>query len=945
MLMQNHDFDESKGTSVRLSKSDRLEVVPDTVCKSEKEALLQTQAGLPSVQERRIHDFCVVDSKGNLEPLESLSFARPRSLKISGLIYPRDGAMTKASGRRVAKFGPIQSYSVGLNGPSVVIRIDTKLATYVAMRPNASYRKSFENLSDQAEIAFEVFKALNPSSGGNINSRFEEVIARLARTKVTKKFSSTREGLLINGRFVLEQLRKAGAEAGGCMKNVAECEFYKALEFESQNYTYVGTQRGTEANRVVIKADSDASNHQVDAQALADQQLAMQLQAKLDREMNARTSNFVGAKDSQAYVKVNEEEIADDYPLPQQYIKEEEEMDEFILYDEEMENLCPEDLPKRILTDYSIYNGDGFLSSLELLPMWSGIDPDVELYASGLIIEGTSDCQIGADASGSCLGSSTKKEQEPNGMRMSLSQIREWVVELGPEMVFISIRTDIGWYSLSVPSIKYKPWAQVVMKCATIASKILQVICEESRASKVSFIDIVKRLSTESKDSKTYISNKVCPMRLIISLWCSDSAFYVKATSVERFLSVHAQILLSCFQHFPMESVRKCGFVSTLKEKLNSLKHSKLYVTSARSRWRGTNRNPMKDRAAGTRAKPMTATATTMIKSVWQMYFNAPKGSMDGDKDIAHEVEEDENEEAEDDATETALASNLEDKAQASEIIGYPIDKLVEKFMSKIQRKESSWSLEDPFSSKKAVCSYSKAKNRDIVISVGDSVKLSNNTIGVVQALWESKNKKLVQIRELKQGFDTVLGDAASDEELFLTTTVETFSLGQLEGKLKCTRKCRAWAPSTRLSNFTEDAKTRQDNEIRKTEKKGIIQTFWCKEYVPEEGMFRDAPKDLKLGTILSEDEDEEEEEYAAIKSNKGVIIHGTQYELGDFMYVGPEVFDQMPEAKEEVELPSYLSNSRYHKGSYSGLRAWGIGRLVRGRRKEGQSPRAGPAP
>lgn len=29
----------------------------------------------------------------------------------------------------------------------------------------------------------------------------------------------------------------------------------------------------------------------------------------------------------------------------------------------------------------------GFLASLELLPMWSGVEPDVELYASGCMLE------------------------------------------------------------------------------------------------------------------------------------------------------------------------------------------------------------------------------------------------------------------------------------------------------------------------------------------------------------------------------------------------------------------------------------------------------------------------------------------------------------------------------------------------------------------------------
>ena len=33
----------------------------------------------------------------------------------------------------------------------------------------------------------------------------------------------------------------------------------------------------------------------------------------------------------------------------------------------------------------------GMFGSLELLPMWSGVDPDVELYASGVVVDDDGD--------------------------------------------------------------------------------------------------------------------------------------------------------------------------------------------------------------------------------------------------------------------------------------------------------------------------------------------------------------------------------------------------------------------------------------------------------------------------------------------------------------------------------------------------------------------------
>lgn len=55
--------------------------------------------------------------------------------------------------------------------------------------------------------------------------------------------------------------------------------------------------------------------------------------------------------------------------------------------DDEMMDMPPEDLPRRVLSDFAVYNSEGFCSSLELLPMWSGIDPDVDMYASGNVLD------------------------------------------------------------------------------------------------------------------------------------------------------------------------------------------------------------------------------------------------------------------------------------------------------------------------------------------------------------------------------------------------------------------------------------------------------------------------------------------------------------------------------------------------------------------------------
>ena len=84
---------------------------------------------------------------------------------------------------------------------------------------------------------------------------------------------------------------------------------------------------------------------------------------------------------------------------------------------------------------------------------------------------------------------------------------------------------------------------------------------------------------------------------------------------------VHGQIMLNQFQNFPVKAVQKSAFAATLKARMELRRHAKLYIKPTRTgKGRGANSNPMRDRAS-VRAKPMTATATVMVRNIWQSYF------------------------------------------------------------------------------------------------------------------------------------------------------------------------------------------------------------------------------------------------------------------------------------------------------------------------------------
>lgn len=960
-------------------------------CETEAEALNATAGGggINNAQKitRRLGDFAVyteTDAENNsgdtsattgggeLEPIETLPFAS-KPLYVSGIIYPSTGPMNKTTGRRVEKLGPLapgftvqchpgkaNSNSQTTQGASIVISTDG--ATYILERPSTSYKKYFSNLSGQADMLYEVKCAVDPSFGGSPTLTVDEVVARLARNgKAVKSFSSPREALMVNGKFILSHLEyksevsetkpdRGKSATGNAMSgstSLSESVFAQGLKTAMASWgSSMGAMHGSNGGLVIRSNDAgiqlDTSPKKYSSEQLeADEDFARQLQAKMDAEaLNGPAG--AAQRHTQAYIKVSEAEITDDYPPPTAYDKEEEEMDELLLFDEELAGLDPEYLPRRLLTDFSLYNADGLFASLELLPMARGVDPDVELYASGLVIEDDGDFsgghQLGDESGSLCATNSSVRANSGAGVRMYLSQIKEWVIEFGADMLFVTIRTDVSWYRLDVPSPRYAPWFDVPVKCARLAARVLSMLCEESRASKLSFADVVKRLSVSSPYDDAAADEE--SQRKPLTLAKSSKKF----NAIERFLTVHAPVILSCFNNFPVKEVRNSAFASTLRDKLSSVRHYKLY-RSARKLLSRVNRNPMKDRAAGGRSKPMTATATVMVKSIWQAYFSSaapPKMSTEDDEppnedDDKDEIDEDANSQSKDEQVTTVTAAS---DAMRVEVIKY-IPEGEEGNVSVTWKGEGGCPAEK---GQRRTCykaceiSCGKSGNQTLIIALGDVVVFeegsnhqqsteiggtqADQVLGLVQVMWEEERnntkKKKVQVRKMVTGGATVLGDAASRAELFLTTEVETFLVEEIVGKVKASRMQRAWDVTKRVAHFEEDVALRAGSEH-----------FWRREYVPLQGMFRDAPLDLKLGTFLRSNA-EKSNHVGEVTDTNAVTVDGVNYKLGDFVFVSVDAFDQLPEAQNGVvELPEYLANSRHHKGSNGGLRAWGIGRLV----------------
>ena len=108
---------------------------------------------------------------------------------------------------------------------------------------------------------------------------------------------------------------------------------------------------------------------------------------------------------------------------------------------------------------------------------------------------------------------------------------------------------------------------------------------------------------------------------------------------VERFLVVHGQIVLNQFKNFPVPEVQRCAFVKTLKERMEDRRHAKLYLSKRKITVdikASRKLNPMRNRAPAFKPKPMTATATNLVKAVWLDYFKGASGSGEGARAFTH---------------------------------------------------------------------------------------------------------------------------------------------------------------------------------------------------------------------------------------------------------------------------------------------------------------------
>ena len=449
-----------KETSVHISeKSVPMETKRDQLVYEEDVAVQLTSRQLEDCPNRRLTDFIFHDSDGQPQPFE---FSEVDDLLISGLILPLEESSDKQKqkGVRCEGFGPIESWSIsGYEDGSPVISLSTDVADYDCIKPANSYKKFYDHFFEKARACVEVYRKLSKSSGGNPDLSLDKLLASVVRSmSASKCFSSggsIKDFIILQGEFIHNQLIGLDETSNQNDQTFSELPVLLALRYEGyKRREFMKAKAASSGGSYMSDMEIRDAENEVDESGSSiyaseendDVKLARLLQEEeYWKSTKQKKSQGSAPLSNKYYIKINEDEIANDYPLPAYYETSNQETDEFLVFDSDIYMCDTDELPRSMLHNWSLYNSDSRLISLELLPMKPCADIDVTIFGSGVM---TAD-----DGSGFCLdtdlGHSSSSDQGPQdvgGIPIYLSAIKEWMIEFGSSMVFISIRTDMAWY-------------------------------------------------------------------------------------------------------------------------------------------------------------------------------------------------------------------------------------------------------------------------------------------------------------------------------------------------------------------------------------------------------------------------------------------------------------------------------------------------------------------
>ncbi|KAJ9174785.1 hypothetical protein P3X46_013390 [Hevea brasiliensis] len=265
---------------------------------------------------------------------------------ISGLILPLEESIDKEKGVRCNGFGRIESWVIsGYEEGSPVMWVSTGLAYYDCIKPSYKYRRFYNLFFGKAHACVEVYRKLSRTYGGNSNIGVDELIA--------------------GGEFIHNQLIGLDATAKKNDKMFTGLPVLVALREEKKKFESFLTSEaatsgivGNTSLKVVEESADQSTSTTCVTEEDEDMKLARLLQEEenwLSMKQNNRQSSVPPSK---FYIKINENEIANDYPLHTYYKTSFEEIDEFLALCNDGSN----ELPENMLHNWTLYNSDVYYS-------------------------------------------------------------------------------------------------------------------------------------------------------------------------------------------------------------------------------------------------------------------------------------------------------------------------------------------------------------------------------------------------------------------------------------------------------------------------------------------------------------------------------------------------------------------------------------------------------
>ncbi|KAF8404029.1 hypothetical protein HHK36_008905 [Tetracentron sinense] len=866
-------YSEIEERSVQLFEKSSVVITKENFVNEEILAVQLTSGQDDPRPRRRLTDFILCDVKRIPQPFEML---KSNNVFISGTIVPLGGSSDteKEKGIRCKHIGHVESWAIsGFEEGSFVISVSTDIADYICDKPSTSYKGFYgdfiKKVCSLGELFIELSKYSDRKRYLSHDELLAEIVRSLSRSKNFSGWAPMKDFIFSQGDFIYNQL--IGLNNQKPKKNgqiFAELPVLPALRDRSR--MRVAFMRATMASSrwiLKIRDEGEIMDQSSSSTCAAEENENVKLVKQLSQEeehwqsMKQKKSQHLAPASNKFYLKIHEDEIANYYPPPSYYKMSIQEMDEYIV--------ChPNKLSRSTLYNWSLYNSDSRLISLELLPMKPVAEIDVAIYGSGFMA-GSSDIGFHHNASPSQPSASASGAQNVNGIPIYLSAIKEWMIEYISSLFYISVRTDVAWYMLGKTSKQYRPWYEPVLKTAILAISIIKLLSNHCCISQLSFADVIERVSEFGLDHPAYISSTL--------------------VKVERFIVVHGQIILQLFGEHPNEMIKRCAFVTTLFEKMKERHHTKCVLKKE------MNFNPRAAEAPVVSKRKVMQATTRLVKKIWGEYYSKyyPEDSTVEDVCQVKEDEEikDEQVKNEENAEEEKFLVPEKPKKTHS---------LRKSNKSRFTRKEIRWDGKtigktcsgEALYKRAIVCGDVIAVKGALMVEVDNSEEIP--AIYFVEYMFEnSDGRKMIHGRGMQRGSQTILGNAANERELFLTNECMDFELGDIKQTVDLDIRLMPWGYQHRRDNANGDNIDRARADDRKW--KGLPMEYYCKSlYWPERGAFFSLPFDsMGLGSGFCnsckiKETHREKENFKTNSSNTGFTYKGSEFYVHDFVYVSP---------------------------------------------------------